>query len=274
MRSFLHKTRVLVSVNYAYMMEYRAEIVLWMLSGILPFILMGVWVKAAGEADFAGLAPADFARYFLAVFLVRQVGVVWVLWDFEQHVLKGWLSPFLLQPMDPAWRFFAGHVGERGTRAPFVVLMIVFFFLLYPQALVTHTGAWWTPSPRYFALGLAAAGAAFILRYLMQSAMAMFAFWTERVSNFEQIIFILQIFLSGSIAPLEVYPPAVRAVIHYTPFPYLIYFPAKLLTSTASDEVPDIAWGFAMLALWSAILWVLYRWLWRIGLKRYSAMGA
>ncbi|MEO0169918.1 MAG: multidrug ABC transporter permease, partial [candidate division WOR-3 bacterium] len=33
MRKFITLTRV----YYAYMLEYRAEIVLWMLAGILPF---------------------------------------------------------------------------------------------------------------------------------------------------------------------------------------------------------------------------------------------
>ncbi len=44
-------TRTLTSVYYAYMVEYRAELILWVLAGSLPFILMGVWIQAAnGDA--------------------------------------------------------------------------------------------------------------------------------------------------------------------------------------------------------------------------------
>ena len=41
--------RVFLSVYYAYMVEYRAELLFWVLSGSLPLILMGVWSQAATQ---------------------------------------------------------------------------------------------------------------------------------------------------------------------------------------------------------------------------------
>ena len=84
------------------MLEYRAELLLWALSGSLPFILMGVWTQAAQAGNF-GLSAVEFARYFLAVYLVRQLTVVWVIWDFEREIVNGKLSFRLLQPLDPVW---------------------------------------------------------------------------------------------------------------------------------------------------------------------------
>jgi ABC-type uncharacterized transport system permease subunit len=43
----LKVARVMLSVYYAYMVEYRAELVFWVLSGTFPLILMGLWVEAA-----------------------------------------------------------------------------------------------------------------------------------------------------------------------------------------------------------------------------------
>ena len=62
------KAFTLLSVYYACMVEYRAELILWMLSGSLPIILMGVWIQAAPGGEF-GFTSVEFARYFLAVFL-------------------------------------------------------------------------------------------------------------------------------------------------------------------------------------------------------------
>jgi ABC-type uncharacterized transport system permease subunit len=70
------------------MLEYRAELFLWALSGALPFILMGVWMQAAETGQF-GLKSIDFARYFLVAFIVRQINVVWVIWEFEREVVQG-----------------------------------------------------------------------------------------------------------------------------------------------------------------------------------------
>ena len=35
--------RVLLGSQYAHMLEYRAEIALWALSGVLPFVMLSVW---------------------------------------------------------------------------------------------------------------------------------------------------------------------------------------------------------------------------------------
>ena len=88
MNQLIRKVQVFLSVYYAHMVEYRAELFLWALSGTLPLILMGVWIKASQNGQF-GLKPEDFARYFLTVFFVRQFNVVWVAWEFEKEVVKG-----------------------------------------------------------------------------------------------------------------------------------------------------------------------------------------
>jgi ABC-2 type transport system permease protein len=43
----VRKAKTLLAVYLAYMLEYRAELFLWALAGLLPLILMGVWVEAA-----------------------------------------------------------------------------------------------------------------------------------------------------------------------------------------------------------------------------------
>ena len=45
--------KVLLSVYYAYMVEYRAELMFWVLSGSFPLILMGIWNQAAQSGQFA-----------------------------------------------------------------------------------------------------------------------------------------------------------------------------------------------------------------------------
>jgi ABC-type uncharacterized transport system, permease component len=96
----LRKFLVLVEVYYQYMLEYRSEIFFWMLSGILPFILMGIWIKLA-ELGVLEMEGVDFARYFLGVFITQELVSVWVIWEFEASVLNGFLSPLLLNPTIP-----------------------------------------------------------------------------------------------------------------------------------------------------------------------------
>ncbi|MBF2034631.1 MAG: ABC-2 family transporter protein [Leptolyngbyaceae cyanobacterium T60_A2020_046] len=255
-------TRVMLSVYYAYMVEYRAELLFWVLSGTFPLIFMGIWAQAAQSGQFA-FDSVTVVRYFLSVFLVRQFTVVWVVWEFEREVVEGKLSPYLLQPVDPVWRHFFSHVSERFARLPFIVLLVALFFALYPQA-------FWVPSWGDAVLSAIAISLAFCLRFLMQYTFALLSFWTERATAVEQFWYLIYTFLSGMIAPITVFPETMQAIVLWTPFPYLIYFPATLLIG----EPTDIVKGILAIAGWSLIFLALNRWLWRQGLKQYSGMGA
>ena len=254
--------RALFASQYALMLEYRAEIVLWALAGMVPFIMLAIWIESPAGAAL-GMGPIQLARYFLAAFVVRQFTVAWVMTVFEEDALQGRLSPMLLQPLHPFWRYLASHVAEQATRLPFVALIATLFFLVLPWA-------FWLPTPQRALLTLAATFLAFVLNFLIQCTMACMCFWSDRVNALERLIYIPILFLSGTAAPLDAFPPALRRLAEATPFPLLVNFPAQLLSG---GEV-QIAAGFTALAIWITGLFLLMTLLWRIGVKRYGAMGA
>ena len=254
--------RALLSSQYALMLEYRAEIALWALSGVLPLIMLGVW-QGSGAAAAAGLSAQAVGRYFLAAFVVRQFTVVWLIHVFEEEALQGKLSPQLLQPLHPLWRHLAAHLAEQATRVPFVAVPLALVALWQPSLLPL-------PGPARLLLGLLAILAAFGLRFIVQSILTMACFWSERAAALDRLLLIPYLFLSGLVAPLSTFPPAVRRLAEATPFPWMLAFPAALL----AGEPVDVAEGFAHIAGWSVLLLPIALVLWRLGLRRYSAMGA
>jgi len=104
----------------------------------------------------------------------------------------------------------------------------------------------------------------------MQYALCMAAFWHERVSAMDSLIYLPYMFLSGLIFPFEVLPDGLREILLWTPFPYMVWFPAEL---AVHGEAPVLR-GLLTMAGWTIFFYLLSRWLWRKGLKHYSAMGA
>jgi ABC-2 type transport system permease protein len=98
----------------------------------------------------------------------------------------------------------------------------------------------------------------------------MLAFWTERAASVVEFFFLAYLFLSGMIAPLDVFPEGLRRFLMWTPFPYMLYTPARALMG---GTVP---WNqvLPVIALWGVFFWGLYRILWARGLRHYSGMGA
>jgi len=266
--------RTMASVHYAMMVAYRAEIVMWAFASALPLIMLGVWAEAGASGLFA-MDRVDMVRYFIAIFVVRQLTVVWVIHDFEWQVVSGRLSPLLLQPADPSWRFFFAHIGEQMARMPIVLGLLVLCFVLYPEGFLGSADkpGLWSVSPWKLAGAVAAMYLAFVLRFWQQYALAVGAFWFERISAAHGLIFLPYMFFSGMVVPLAVVReqmPMLYSVLLWTPFPYMMWFPAALLTG---EEAP-IGFGFVMLVGWCAAFFVLQRVCWRLGVKHYSAMGA
>jgi ABC-2 type transport system permease protein len=253
--------RALLASQLALMLEYRAEILLWALSGLLPLLMYALWSGAAAGSA-AGVSAALLARYFLAAFVVRQFSVVWVVYAFEEDHLLGRISPFLLQPLPLIWRYVAAHLAEQITRLPFVLALGGLFVLAVPAA-------WSPPTPGQLLLTLLAIHLAFWLNFLLQYTITMFCFWSERASALERLLYIPYLFLSGLLAPLTLYPPAVRAFALHTPFAAMVYLPAQLAAGGPIDVAAGFAGAFAWLALLVPLNWLL----WRLSVRRYGAMG-
>lgn len=261
------KIRTLFATQFALMTEYRAEVVIWMLSGTLSLVMMLVWMAQAAGAPggtIGGYTPADFATYFLGTWAVGQLLVVWVAWELDLEVRQGTLSPKLLRPLDPMWGHYAGHLAERVVRLPAMLGLAAVFAWL--------SGASFSRDPLdYLAvLGLAVLG--FSVRFLYEYCIGLLAFWTESSTSFQELVWLFYAALGGIFAPLAFYPPWVQTVAAWTPFPYMLGLPAQLLAGKAS--LADAGRGALVLAAWLVVFWCLRLAVWRLGLRKYGAVGA
>tara|TARA_B100001989_G_scaffold81500_1_gene56309 strand:- start:394 stop:1188 length:795 start_codon:yes stop_codon:yes gene_type:complete len=257
-----NKILTLIKVQYSNMLEYRAEIALWAISGIIPFFMLNIWTNN-NLSDSINIGDINLSRYFLSAFFVRQFSVVWVVFSFEEDSLLGKVSPYLIQPLNPFFRYFAQHLAEQITRFPFA-LIIAFFFFIFNQESI------WIPNFFVLILSILSTFLSFLIQFLIQSIIACLCFWTEKASSIERLLFIPTLFLSGLLAPVASFPQYVKSWIYITPFPYLIDFPANLL----SGNDTNISVGFSMQILWILILFPVFRKIWTEGTKKYTAMGS
>ena len=265
------------NVFYALMTTYRAEIFFWAIATSLPLIMMGVWVQAGASGAFEGFTSVDAARYFIALFVIRQLTICWVIYEFEFSVVSGRLSAWLLHPVDPSWRFVMMHAGEQATRMPFSLIFIGPSLFIFPEALWGGEGreGLWLPQGWRVLLAIFCGYLAFLLRFLIQYTTAMLAFWIERVSALDAINMLPYVFLSGLIVPIHTLPPALQEVILWTPFPYMLWFPAMLIAAPPEVMPAElIVRGLITIACWLGVFLLISRLLWKRGLQHYSAMGA
>tara|TARA_Y100001968_G_scaffold303154_1_gene317095 strand:- start:6652 stop:7386 length:735 start_codon:yes stop_codon:yes gene_type:complete len=243
------------------MLEYRAEIALWAISGIIPFFMLNIWTHNSLNESI-NINNVMISRYFISAFFVRQFSVVWVVFTFEEDILLGKLSPYLIQPLHPFFRYFSQHIAEQLTRFPFALFIAFIFFILNPEC-------FWIPNIGTIIIAFLATFLSFLIQFLMQSIIATLCFWTEKASSIEKLIFIPTLFLSGLLAPVESFPNYVKSWIYLTPFPYLINFPANVL----SGNISNLTSGIFIQIIWMLSFFYIFTRAWKSGAKKFTAMG-
>ena len=77
---------------------------------------------------------------------------------------------------------------------------------------------------------------------------------------------------SGQFVPLTLMPKIIQDIAQYLPFQLFMYYPIQLILGKLSTE--QIIQGYVMAFIWLGISMLLFNWVWRNGVKRYSAVGA
>ena len=258
----INKISTLLKVQYSNMLEYRVEIALWAISGIIPFFMLNIWTTN-NLNESINLSNVMISRYFLSAFFIRQFSVVWVVFTFEEDALLGKISPYIIQPLNPFFRYFSQHIAEQITRLPFALIIAFFFFIFNPESILF-------PNFEIFILSISSTFLSFLIQFLMQSIIACLCFWTEKASSIERLLFIPTLFLSGLLSPVISFPETIKSWVYFTPFPYLIDFPANLL----SGNTTNIIGGFSMQIFWIILFFPLFRKVWIEGTKKFTAMGS
>jgi len=256
--------KALLVLCYGISLQYRAQSVLWMINGSVPLIMLLIWLQLAKGGAVGGYDTLTFSQYFLFMFLCRQSTPTWVIYLMDRGVKQGELSPYLLQPLHPVWRYASEHWGELLCRLP-VVLPIVALGL-------TLADAWSVSLLANLPVFLLALALAWIINFTVHLVVGMIAFWADNALGYDTFVYQLYIMLGGVMVPIELFPPALRGAIYWTPFPYVLDFPVRVLIGRATGA--DLWFGMGVQVAWVVALCAAFALLWRAGLKRYAAAGA
>ena len=247
--------------------QYRVAMFIWMIGRLLePTVYLVVWItvtKARG-GDVGGYSPGDFAAYYIVLMLVNQFTFTWVMHEYEYRIRSGSLSAVLLKPIHPIHSDLADNIGYKILTSVIIIPASGLLYWLFDPV--------FEPDLKLFGLFIVSMFLAYLLRFLLEWSLALIAFWTTRNEAFNQMYFLLGLFLSGRLAPLDLLPDWLRILADALPFKWAVAFPVELVLGRLTDaEITD---GLIVQAIWLAVGLVLHRLVWWRGVKRYSAVGA
>jgi len=262
---WLRKYIALGKAGWALIMEYRAQVMIWMMSSFLMVIMLLVWLSISSEGEVNGYSTTDFITYVMVGWIVRNLTAVWASWELDFNIREGRLSPMLLRPIHPIHNDVAIHWVEKLLRMGIVLPIAAFVLIITPGVrldfsllnalafLISLIGAW-------------------IIVFLSDYLVGILAFWITQVGAFINGFFGIRLVLSGAIAPTAMFPLAIQDILRWSPFPYMLNFSVDVAMGRLTPEALlaglIIQWGWA-------IFFILAAWaFWKVAVRSYSAVGA
>jgi ABC-2 type transport system permease protein len=111
----------------------------------------------------------------------------------------------------------------------------------------------------------------FLIGFFFEATIGMAGFWLLEVTSFLYIVNTLNFFVSGHMFPLDLLPDFWAGLLKALPFQYMAYFPSAVFLGKIQGM--DLAFGLLAELAWVAAFFLASRWLFRVGLRRYSAFG-
>jgi ABC-2 type transport system permease protein len=210
-----------------------------------------------------GITAGEFAAYYIVWTLVRSMNSVLSPAGWEWRIRDGQLSGLLLRPLSVLHYDIAYFAGWK------VVTVILWFPIAVVLTLIFHPDL----HPSVLELGVfpLAIVAAFLVRTMYQSTVAMLCFWTTRGAAVFQLYISGELLLSGRLVPLQLMPGWVQTLADFLPFKWTWGFPIESLAGDLSTR--SLLLGLGAQLLWLAIGYALFSVAWRAAVRHYSAVG-
>jgi ABC-2 type transport system permease protein len=240
--------------NYIYLIGMVTE----------PVIYLTVWSKVAESqgGGINGYTSVKFAAYFIVWTLVRNMNLAYTE-GWQGRISFGKLNIELLKPIHPLHFDVAYFAGWK--------LMVIIQWL--PVAVIlmrlfkTNLHPTWL---QVFVFSISIWGA-HILRSLMISLLGSISFWTTREDAFIDLVFALELIVSGRLVPLTLMPGWVQMLSSCLPFQWTFYYPINVLVGSLSMR--DLLSGIMIQFAWIVLGILAVKTVWRLGITRYSAVG-
>ena len=225
-----------------------------------------IYANGNGAEAHNGFSQAQMIFYYM---LVAVVDVFTAVneddWQIAADIREGNISQFLLKPVDYLWYrlclFFSGRIAFIMMA---IVPLAVFIFCYRTYFVAPVSGM----ALAIFPVSLVLTA---LLQFFISYTMAMLAFWLLEISTLIFILFAFEYLASGHLFPLALLPAPLYHVLMCTPFPYFLYFPISVYMGKIAG--PDLWTGLAMQAGWVLLAYGMARFMWRRGIKKYSAFG-
>jgi viologen exporter family transport system permease protein len=261
--------RAVAVVTYKEWAAYRSHMLLSLLIGPAYFLAQGFIWRAlfAGREELGGFDLPEMLRYYGTAAVIYYLTMDFADWNLQMLVRTGRFLTFALRPVDHRTFALAQKLGHRSLGIVFEFLPV---WLIFTFAFGVRL---WPARPLWALLSVALA---FLMMFLVNYAVGLLAFWLTRTDGIRAMVRFTRDLLAGTLVPLTLFPAAAQKVMLFLPFQFIAYAPVRVFLGRyelggVALSIPAVV-GCQAAAV--AVMWLLTGVLYRLGIRRYTGVGA
>lgn len=250
-------------------LEDRSRSVVWFLISLLnPLIYLLFWRGAVGNLTQPGnqWTISGFASYYLLLVIASSFLMIhieeYIAW---YDIKEGYLANHLLKPVSYFWHNFFHELPYRFLQGSFGLIVLIFFLFTYP-GLVRLAG-----NLDQVLLGIVVIVCAYFLSFCFKMLLGLSALFTTDFIGLSEFIGVVILIFGGFVIPLELFPDQLKQAISILPFPYMFYYP--IITIQGHLGLAELIRVIAIQLGWIFVFILLYRYLWKKGVRLFTGVG-
>lgn len=250
-------------------MEYRTDFLLSIFSGSITIIVQCfLWTaifKSTGSHRIYGYTYVQLIAYSVLAGLVSKFVSTGFEGEISNDIKTGGLSRFLVQPISYFIYRICCFLGAKVFQlfiAFSISLGVILFLNTYMGLNVSLSSMLISLIPIFFSI---------CLNFLIFFCLSTLSFWMTEVWAVFLGANVISSILNGGVFPLDIFGEKVVRISNMLPFKYVVYFPVNVLNGKLVSG--DIVIGILMQVFWMFISGTLCVIFWRLGVKKYAAVG-
>lgn len=252
--------------------EYRFNFVTVLLFNFLPvlvnlFLWRTVYLSEGVKVDkISAMTLEQVVSYIIFVqFISLLNGGSTVEYKIKQEILDGQICRFLLKPIN-YFRYNLSLAISQNVMyiIPLTLILLAVLILFGGYITITHNVV-------FISLFIIQVMLAFFISYHISFLLGLIAFFLNEISDLYNLLQTFFRFLSGAMFPLVFLPGSLKTISRALPFQYTSFSPCMTLIGKydLNRILTDTAISFA----WVVALHLAYKYVWKKGLRKYSAYG-
>lgn len=248
-------------------LQRRSTLLMDRLGGFAIVVsLYSFWSALLGDKpSFLGYTRPEMLTYVLVINILRSFVFTGRGWQLVGEISSGRISSYLVRPISYHGYALALDLAQK------TVHVASSLFEVSLLAWLVSGGVFIPKDPATWVLFASSAVLSSLIFFFLEMLVSSFAFWTSESGG---PLFCFELFLqfaAGAFFPLDVLPENIRRLLSATPFPYMVFFPARVFL----EKVPhhEALRLLGVEAAWLAAVILAALALWRVGVKSYAAEG-